>query len=140
MRKMNTAEIREFLEHPNRIATLATVRADGHPHAVPMWFIFDGDDVVITTGSGSAKARHLRHDPRVSLSVDDDRPPYAFVSCLGVATLQHRPPDLVEWTTRVAQRYVGEAAAAEVGRRNAEYDDLVVRIRITSAVGQTDLL
>jgi PPOX class probable F420-dependent enzyme len=140
MRKMTSAEIHTFLAEASRIATIATVRPDGHPHAVPMWFVLDGDDVVLTTGSRSAKARHLRHEPRVSLSVDDDQPPYAFVSCLGIATLQHRPADLVDWTTRVARRYVGEDAAAEVGRRNAEYDDLVVRVRITSAVGQADLL
>ena len=36
----------------------------------PVWFLLDGDDVVLTTHGSSLKARILRRDPRAALSVD----------------------------------------------------------------------
>jgi PPOX class probable F420-dependent enzyme len=140
MRSMSEAEARAFLRDGARTAKLATVRPDGHPHVVPIWFVLHGDEIVMTTGNRSTKARNLRVEPRVALSVDDERPPFAYVMCLGRASLYHRPADLAEWTTRIARRYVGDAAAAQVGQRYAEVDDLLVRVRITSMVGHAELL
>lgn len=51
------------------IAHLATVLPDGSPHAVPLWVGTLGDRVVFLTGPGSRKARNLRRDPRVALSI-----------------------------------------------------------------------
>ena len=51
------------------IAHLATVLPDGSPHTVPLWVGTHGDRIVFLTGPGSRKARNLRHDPRVALSV-----------------------------------------------------------------------
>ena len=52
------------------IAHLATVLPDGSPHSVPLWVDTHGDQVVFLTGPGSRKARNLRRDPRVALSLD----------------------------------------------------------------------
>ncbi len=46
---------------------MATVRNDGRPHVVPIWFDLDGDDLVFTTWHTSVKAANLRRDPRVSI-------------------------------------------------------------------------
>lgn len=51
------------------IAHLATVLPDGSPHAVPLWVGTLGDRIVFLTGPGSRKARNLRRDPRVALSI-----------------------------------------------------------------------
>jgi len=75
MQHMTDAERRAFLLHGTRTGKLATVRADGRPHIAPIWFLLDGDTVVFNTGEGSVKARNMRHDPRVSLCVDDENPP-----------------------------------------------------------------
>jgi PPOX class probable F420-dependent enzyme len=45
------------------IAVLATTRADGTPHAVPIWTTLLGETVYVGTGDRSAKARHLRANP-----------------------------------------------------------------------------
>jgi hypothetical protein len=34
---------------------LATTRADGRPHVVPIWFVLDGDDLVFNTGADTVK-------------------------------------------------------------------------------------
>ena len=67
--RMTPEEVRAFLMAGTRTGKLATVRRDGAPHVVPIWFVLDGDDVIFTTGSTSAKGRHLRRDPRVALTV-----------------------------------------------------------------------
>jgi PPOX class probable F420-dependent enzyme len=140
MRPMTPAEIRAFLQAGIRTAKLATAGADGRPHVAPVWFVLDGEELVFTTAGSSAKARNLRVRPEVSLCVDDERPPLSFVTMHGTASIEQSPPDLLDWTTRIAHRYVGADAAVEVGRRNADLDDLVVRIRPTAVIAQADLL
>ncbi|WP_338769842.1 TIGR03618 family F420-dependent PPOX class oxidoreductase [Nocardia vulneris] len=50
-------------------AHLATLLPDGSPHAVPVYVGTEGDHVVILTDPDSRKARNLRRDPRVALSM-----------------------------------------------------------------------
>lgn len=70
-----TAEQQAFLLEGTRTGELATVRKDGRPHVVPVWFVLDGDTLVFTTGEASVKATNMRRDPRVAFCVDDETPP-----------------------------------------------------------------
>jgi hypothetical protein len=79
MRTLTTAEAQAFLLHGTRTAKFATVRADGRPHVMPIWFVLDNDDIVFTTWHTTVKAANIRRDGRVGLCVDDETPPYAFV-------------------------------------------------------------
>jgi PPOX class probable F420-dependent enzyme len=71
MTSMNDAQWREFVMTGTRTGKLAVVREDGRPHVTPIWFVLDGDDLVLTTHETSAKGRALRREPRVALCVDD---------------------------------------------------------------------
>lgn len=51
------------------IAHLATVLPDGSPHTTPVYVGAHGDQVVFFTGPGMRKARNLRRDPRMALSI-----------------------------------------------------------------------
>lgn len=51
------------------LAHLATVLPDGSPHTVPLWVGTRGDQIVFLTGPRSRKARNLRRDPRMALSI-----------------------------------------------------------------------
>ena len=140
MRAMDWAEASQFLLAGRRTATIATIGRDGHPHVVPVWFVLDGHDVVFSTSSASAKARNLQRDQRVALCVDDDAPPFGFVTIKGQAQLIPHPADFLAWTTRIAGRYVGPERAEEMGTRNAEMDDTLVRIRVDSFIAYTDVV
>lgn len=83
MKEMTAEERRAFLSHGTRTGKLATVRADGSPHAVPVWFVLDGDDLVFTTWHESVKARSIRRDGRMTLVVDEETFPYSFVMVEG---------------------------------------------------------
>jgi PPOX class probable F420-dependent enzyme len=130
-RQMNRDEWRAFLSEGTRTAKLATVRKDGRPHVVPIWFVLDGDDLVFTTGSRSVKARAIRRDPRVCLGVDDERPPYAYVMVDGTATVSVDPVALLRFATVIGGRYMGADRAEEFGRRNAALDEWLVRVTPT---------
>ncbi len=137
---MTSAEWRAFLTDPVRTATLATVRADGRPHAAPVWIALDDDDtVVFMTGAGTVKGRNILADPRVALCVDDGRPPFAFVIIEGVAEVSEDLDAMLDWAIRIGGRYMGEDRAEEYGRRNAVRGELLVRVRAARVKAMKDV-
>jgi PPOX class probable F420-dependent enzyme len=127
-------EARAFLAEGTRTGKLATVRADGRPHVVPVWFVLDGDDLVFTTGAKTVKARALRRTGRAALCVDLERSPFAYVMVEGEVEISDDLDEMLEWATRIAARYEGPERAEEFGRENATAGDLLVRLRPTSVV------
>jgi PPOX class probable F420-dependent enzyme len=61
-------DVRRVLDGTS-IAHLATVLPDGSPHTTPVYVGAYGDRIVFFTGPGSLKARNLRRDPRMALSI-----------------------------------------------------------------------
>ncbi|GAB2868336.1 PPOX class F420-dependent oxidoreductase [Actinoallomurus bryophytorum] len=136
---MTTAEWQEFVSSGTRTGKAAVTSADGAPHVTPIWFLLDGDDLVFTTHESSVKGKALRRDPRVCVCVDDDTPPYAFVSLWGEASLSEELPELRRWATDLGRRYMGADQAEDFGARNAVPGELLVRVRITKVVATRDL-
>jgi PPOX class probable F420-dependent enzyme len=113
---------------------LSFLAASGRPLVAPVWFILEGDDLVFNTYKDTAKGRSLVRDPRISLCVDLEEPPYAFVQIQGDAELSEDPAEVVRTATTIAARYVGPGLAEEFGRRNGVPGELVVRVRPTKVV------
>jgi PPOX class probable F420-dependent enzyme len=67
-------------------AVIATVRPDGHPVSVATWYLLDGDDIVVNMAAGRRRLAYLRADPRVALTVLDERTWYSHVSIVGRVT------------------------------------------------------
>jgi PPOX class probable F420-dependent enzyme len=86
--------------------TVTTLREDGSPHSTPVWVDTDGDHVLFNTAIGRAKERHLRRDPRVSVTVlpaEDQQSGY--VSVTGTAELTEE--GALEHIDRLSQKYIG---------------------------------
>ncbi|WP_246281666.1 PPOX class F420-dependent oxidoreductase [Fodinicola acaciae] len=81
---------RKLLDGKN-FATIATLNADGSPQTSVMWVKRDGDSVLFSTRADRQKARNLRRDPRLSLSVFDPENPYRYVEIRGRAELTDDP-------------------------------------------------
>jgi len=139
MRQLTPTEARAFLLDRPRTAKIASVRADGRPHVAPVWFDLDGDTLVFTTWHATVKAANIRRDPRVSLCVDDEIPPHAFVLIEGVATLSDNLEELRGWAARIAERYTGAALAESYGQRNGVPGELLVRVTPTNIIGQSGI-
>ncbi|MYV67134.1 TIGR03618 family F420-dependent PPOX class oxidoreductase [Streptomyces sp. SID2131] len=139
MTRMTDDQWRAFVSAGTRTGKLATVRDDGSPHVVPIWFVLDGDDFVFNTGKTTVKGRNLARDGQVSLCVDDEDPPFSFVSLFGRAELSEEPDALRHWATRIGARYMGEGRAEEFGTRNAVPGELLVRVRIDKVIAEAGL-
>ena len=125
---MTEAEYREFLLRGTKTGKLATVRKDGRPHVVPVWFELDGDAVIFTTSDRSVKFMNMKRDPRVSITIDDQTPPYSYVMIEGTVSFSEDPGELLYWATRIGGRYMGEDQAEAYGRRNSTPGEVIVRI------------
>ncbi len=136
---MTTTEWREFVSSGTRTGRAGVTTADGTPHVTPVWFLLDGDDLVFNTAESSVKGRALRRDPRICVCVDDDAPPFTFVSLWGEAALSEEPAELLRWATAIGGRYMGAGRAEEFGTRNGVPGELLVRVRITKVVAVRDL-
>ena len=100
-------EVRTLLEGPN-VAHIATVLPGGAPHSVAVWIGTRGDNVVFFTQERSRKARNLRDDPRVAISVVDRENAYAtgWVRGRVVETLEGE--EALEVIDGLALKYTGE--------------------------------
>ena len=129
MASLSDPEVRDFLTRGTRTGKLGYLAASGRPLVTPVWFIVDGDSLVFNTGKGTAKGRALARDPRATLCVDLEEPPFAFVQVQGEAELSEDPAELLRTATAIAARYMGAERAEEYGQRNAVPGELVVRMR-----------
>jgi PPOX class probable F420-dependent enzyme len=134
MRKMTEEEWRAFVSHGTRTGKLSTVRADGSPHLTPVWFLLNGEDVVLTTEKDGVKGRNLARDGRFALCVDEDRPPYAFVLLQGHAQVSEDPDAMLHWGGLLGARYMGEDRTQEYAVRNGGPGNLLVRARIDKVI------
>jgi hypothetical protein len=136
--QMTRAERRAFLLDRARTGKLAVVRSDGSPHVAPIWFDLDDDDcVVFTTGADTVRGRSIRREGRVSMCVDDESPPFAFVRIDGTAEVSEDLDEMLAWATRIAARYMGADKAESYGRRNAVPGELLVRVKPMKVVAES---
>lgn len=136
---MTDAERHDFLLHGTRTAHVATVGDDGTPHAAPVWFTLDRNDLVWMTGAATVKGRNLRREGRAAVTVDDPSPPYGFVLVRGPVELTDDRDAMYPWALEISRRYMGPDRAEEFARRNAVEGELLVRLRPDHVVAHADL-
>ena len=137
---MTAEQIRAFIRSTARPGLLATVRADGRAHVAPVWIDLDEDgSVVFTTGAGTVKGRNLQRTRRAAICVDDDRPPFSFVTLEGPVTIDDDLARVREWATRLGGRYMGASRAEEYGARNGVPGELLVRLHPERTSSAADL-
>lgn len=121
---------------------MATVRNNVSPHVAPIWIVLDedsNDDIILTTWNESIKGKNIIRDSRVSISVDDQKPPYSFVIVNGIAQISEEPPNLLKWATRIAGRYMGKDNAESYGKRNSVKGELLIRVKATKIIGEKNI-
>ncbi len=139
MKEMDENEIIDFLMEGTRTGKLSTVREDGHPHVAPIWFVWNEGKIIFCTMDSSVKAKNIRHNPQVSICVDDESPPYAFVIIQGTAKFSDSQKDLLKWNTILGGRYMGENLAYVYGKRNTVEGSLLVEVTPTKMISEKDV-
>jgi PPOX class probable F420-dependent enzyme len=140
---MSREEWWEFASEGTRTGKLALVRANGAAIVTPIWFLLnegpDGDELIFTTVTETIKGKAMLRDPRISLVVDDQEPPYSYVQFTAEARLTHDHAETLDWATRLGARYMGAERAEEYGKRNAVPEEALVRATITKVVARAEI-
>jgi PPOX class probable F420-dependent enzyme len=106
------------------VAVLATYRRDGTVLLSPVWHEWRDNGFNVVTGSRDVKAAHLRREPRASIVVCDDQPPYRGLELRATARLSMLEDGSI--VRRIATRYLGAEAAERYVQTGG--DDLLVRL------------
>lgn len=120
-------DVRRLLDG-TAVAHLATVLPDGSPHCIPVFVGTEGDWVAIFTGPGSRKARNLRRDPRVALSLAPPDNPFSPVIVRGRVTEWLEGDAAWEIVDRIAARYTGQPYSRDQERIVALIEPSVQRV------------
>ena len=115
-RRFSKAEVERFLSR-RRVAVLGTIGADGAPVLTPIWYLYRDGHLLMRTDRQSVKAKNVARDPRVTVCVQDERPPYASVTIHGKASVEPAREELGE---EIAKHYLGAVGAAGYQRAAAE--------------------
>ncbi|HEY1276951.1 MAG TPA: pyridoxamine 5'-phosphate oxidase family protein [Thermoleophilaceae bacterium] len=121
--------VREILQ-ARLIANLATFNPRGTINLVAMWFLWDGESVLIPTNRGSRKAKNLMRDPRATVMIDDSRGGFDLrgVMLFCEAELVEAPESL-ELNRRIHLKYVTDAGLElEPVKTYLSTDDLTLRL------------
>jgi PPOX class probable F420-dependent enzyme len=142
---MSTAELEAFLAQtfPTPLGVIATVRPDGSPHMVPVWFRWDTGAVTIWTTETRVWVCNLLRDPRVAFSVQTFEEPYPAVMMRGGATVATaNDTATTEEIRAITRRYiVPEGVEGYIARwPNLRTIVTIVPAHIVSWSGEADIL
>jgi PPOX class probable F420-dependent enzyme len=98
-------ELQALLREPNP-AVMASLKPDGSPLSVATWYLWDGGRMLVNLDHSRARLEHLRHDPRVSLTVLDSNW-YRHISLQGRVVEIVEDVDLVD-IDRISNHYRGQ--------------------------------
>src|SRR5688572_32231529 len=87
------------------LAHVATIGPNGAPQSNPVWFDWDGTNLLFGQVTTRQKVRNLRRDPRLAVSIVDPANPTRYLEIRGVARLV--PDPKAELTHRLAKKYLG---------------------------------
>lgn len=110
------------------VVWLSSVRPDGRPHVVPIWFSWDGREILIASKPDAQKIRNLRANPKVMLALGEAEDDFDVGLLEGRAALLDEPAATVLPGSHIA-KYRSQMAAIGLSRDEflATYS-LVIRI------------
>jgi PPOX class probable F420-dependent enzyme len=116
------------------VVWLSSVRPDGSPHLLPLWFTWDGDTILVYSKPGAQKVRNLRASPRVMVAVGAPTPSFDVELIEAVAELE--PPATERLPETFRRKYAGLMARAGItAERFAAVYSQPIRIRPTRWLG-----
>ncbi|WP_326606436.1 PPOX class F420-dependent oxidoreductase [Streptomyces sp. NBC_01800] len=87
-------------------AVITTLRPDGQPVSTPTWYLWDDGRILVNMDEGRKRLDHIRHDPRVTLTVLDEAGWYTHISVIG-RVAETRPDEGLADIDKLARQYMG---------------------------------
>jgi PPOX class probable F420-dependent enzyme len=105
--RMDETTQEQFLAEPH-VGVVASLRQDGRPYTVPVWFHWDGEFVWLTGTESRVWCRQIMRDSRVSLCVEAMTPVAGHIEVDGSAEVLTRDEfDIWPMSRQLAEKYVG---------------------------------
>jgi PPOX class probable F420-dependent enzyme len=101
---------REFL-NSHRLCVVGVERRAGPPSLTPVYYIMDGDDLLISTTASRAKAKLIRRNPAVSVCVLGEQPPFPYLTVFGRGRIEEE--GAADLMARVGEAISGRALTPE---------------------------
>jgi PPOX class probable F420-dependent enzyme len=127
-------ELDDFLAAP-KVAILATLYADGSTLLAPVWHEWSDGGFTIVIDGNDPKIRNLRRDPRASVVVAEDEPPYRGIEVRGEAKFLDTTARPI--LRRLAERYLGDRDANAYLERMGDWPEKAAAVRVEPGVLRT---
>ena len=125
MSDLTSEQMAEFLERP-LVAVYVTLRANGSPHAIPVWYEYTDGEFIVFTSSTFQRVKNLERDSRAAITISTHDVPYMYVSAEGPVSITSE--GVAETGLSIARRYMGEDAQQFL---DDVYDERSVLLRLT---------
>jgi PPOX class probable F420-dependent enzyme len=96
-------DVRQLFDAPNYVH-LSTLRADGSPRNWVVWVGLEDDYILVCTSDAIWKAKDMRRDPRVAMSVTDTANPYRMAAIQG-RVVDVRPDEDCRYMDPISVKY-----------------------------------
>ena len=118
--------IRDFLQKP-LLARMSTIDRHGYPHTVPVWFMLDGDQLVVISVRDTRKVGHILANSKGAIAVGGDAGDGGGYLLKGTFSIEDDPGDV--WVKKLIYRYEsGEKAEQDI----ADWEPLdIIVLRLT---------
>ncbi len=100
------AQYRDLLES-KALAHVATIGPHGEPQANPVWFGWDGENLLFSQTKGRQKCRNIGREPRIALSIVDPANDYRYLEVRGTVVRVDDDPDNA-FINGMAKKYIGQ--------------------------------
>jgi PPOX class probable F420-dependent enzyme len=132
--------LRDFLS-AKHFLTIATVDADGSPRQAVIWYLIDGDDLIVNSAIGRRWPANLLRDGRVSAAITDHADGYRWIGVTGSAQAITDQPTAQAHIAAMARYYHDDEpdeAEALIATRFERQERISFRIRIDAAHDHLD--
>lgn len=130
MPRMQPDDVAHFLAQPF-IGVIATLRADGRPYTVPIWWLWKDGAAWLTGTYSRVWCQQLLRDGRASLCIESGPPLTGHVEFDGLAEPFELPDfDIWEITLEIVQKYVGKGDPANDDDVAAFFANMVTEPRL----------
>jgi PPOX class probable F420-dependent enzyme len=113
-------------------ARMSTVDVEGYPHTVPVWYMLDGDDIVIMGTRTTKKVAHMRRDPKGSVCIGGDSGDGAGYLIKGEWRIEEDPGK--HWQITITRHYEPPDKAEKDLADWADLDIIVMRLKPTRVI------
>jgi PPOX class probable F420-dependent enzyme len=110
---------------------LATLDERGSPQVNPVWFLWDGEHILLSVKADTVKYRNLRRDPRMAISFADPANGFHYIELRGEVEAFELYRDLT-FVNLLAQKYTGK----DMDPREYGKERYKLKVRVDSWTGQ----